>query len=59
MNILNTYPEYYSREQANRIAKELSISDPEWQYKVINYLNTNYCIIKVIDEQGKFVGYWN
>ena len=59
MITMNAEPTYYPKEKANRIAEELRKADPEWQYKVIDFVDSGYSVIKVIDEEGNTVGYWN
>lgn len=59
MKLMNTEPTYYPKEKANRIAEELQKADPEWIYKVIDFVDSGYSVIKVIDEKGNTVGYWN
>lgn len=59
MKMMNTEPKYYPKNEANHIAEELNKIDPEWQYKVIDFADSGYSVIKVIDEEGNTIGYWN
>lgn len=59
MIIMNTEPRFFLNHEADRIAKELNEFDPDWQYKVVDFVNSGFSIIKVIDEEGITVGYWN
>jgi hypothetical protein len=59
MIIMNTEPKYFLNDEANNIAEQLQKADSEWQYKVVSFPDSNYSTIKVIDEYGQIVGYWN
>ena len=59
MLLINTEPKYYPKNEAKRIVVELTNADPGWQYKVVDFIDSGYSMIKVIDEEGIFVGYWN
>lgn len=57
MKLLDTTPKAFEPEEAERIAKELQLSDPEWTYKVIHDpKGTGWSYIEIFDDEGFFVG---
>ena len=56
MLLSSLYPSvFYPLEKAESMAKQLSTSDPDWEYRVIDCGN-GLAKVEVYDEAGAYVG---
>lgn len=56
MKKLDTNEQHFFPEEAERVAKEMKASDPDWDYVVCHDpKGTGQSFIKIYDEDGEFV----
>lgn len=55
--LLDTTPTLFAPAEADRVAAEMAVSDPDWRYVVRHDpAGTGYSLIDIYDEDGTFVG---
>ena len=59
VKLLDKTRKLFQPKKAEKVAKDLKKSDPDWTYKVIHDpKKTGYSFIKIYDEDNEFVGYF-